>query len=186
MKSFSKQLGVTLSELVITVSVVAIMAGLSAPAYSKFISKRKISVAANMIGVFFENVKMEAIKRNEFVTISYQSEEEDGSWCIGATVGSDAECDCMAETPECLIDTVPTILSSMTYADFSKIETDITDGFITFDPKRGILLDPADSVLMEVTHASENFQVDVSVNATGSVRKCSPEGHELVGYATCI
>ena len=186
MRTSSKQTGVTLSELIITVSVVAILIGFSAPSYSKFITKRKVAGAANMISVFVETLKMESIKRNEFATLSYQMEDDGNSWCIGAVLGRDTPCDCMAEILECQIDSVPKVLSNLTFTDFNEVQASFTDGSITFDPIRGIMLDPSDSILMEVGHATENYQVNVSVNATGSVRKCTPTGHDLVGYASCI
>ncbi|MBT8061038.1 MAG: hypothetical protein HKO64_00665 [Xanthomonadales bacterium] len=180
-----KQRGVTFVELVTSVAVVAIMMGLSAPSYSGFISKRKVAGASNMVSVFFENIKMESIKRSEFVTISFKSEDDGNSWCIGAASGKDAPCDCMDAPAQCTIDSQPALLSSQTFQDFSEIQASFVDGSVTFDPVRGILADPSDSVSIDVKHVNHDYSVNVTVNATGSVRKCTPSDHKLVGYVTC-
>lgn len=181
-----RQNGITLIEMITSFAVVAILLGLSVPSYSGFIAKRQVAGASNMISVFFENVKMQSIKRSEFVTISYQTGEDEGSWCLGAVLGKNAPCDCMAVPVQCLIESEPTLLSNQTYSDFDGIQASFVDGFVTFDPVRGILVNSDDSVLMTVKHTAEDFQVKVSVNATGSVRKCTPADHILVGQVVCL
>lgn len=186
MNKRKSQFGVTLNELLISISVVVILLGLATPSFSDFLSKRKVAAAANMISAFLENVKMESIKRNEFATVSFQMEEDGDSWCIGAVMSRDDPCDCMAEVTECLIDSVPTTLSDQTYGEFNEVKADFIDGALTFDPIRGILLDPNGSMQMEISHDGEDYKVDVSINATGSVRKCTPAGFTLVGFTTCV
>lgn len=186
MKSRKRVAGVTLPELMVGMSVLVILMGLSAPSYSTFINKRKVSGAANLVATFFENVKIESIKRNEFASISYKKSANGTDWCLGAVIGREVTCDCMAETPECVIDSVPTILSNGSHAHFADLQATLTDGMISFDPVRGILTDPTDSAAIEIKHDREDFQVNISLNGTGRVRKCSPSDHQLIGYATCI
>jgi type IV fimbrial biogenesis protein FimT len=181
-----RQLGVTLPELMIALSVLAIMMSMSVPSYSEFINKRKVSGAANLIATFFENVKMESVKRNQFASITYKKADNGTDWCLGAIMGKEVACDCMAETPACLIDSVPTILSNQTYAQFNNLNASFTEGTISYDPVRGILTNPADSAAIEIKHNQEDYRVNISVNATGSIRKCTPADHKLVGYPTCI
>jgi type IV fimbrial biogenesis protein FimT len=177
--------GVTLPELMVGMSVLTILMGLSAPSYSEFISKRKVAGAANLVATFFEDVKIESIKRNEFASISYKKAENGDDWCLGAVIGREVSCDCMAETPECLIDGTPSVLTNESHAHFTGVEAVLNEGMISFDPVRGILTDPTDSAAIEIKHDSEDFTVNISVNGTGRVRKCSPSDHKLVGYATC-
>ncbi len=186
MMNFKRQAGITLSELVITVSVAALLLGAASPSYTQFLNKRKVAVAANLIGVFIEDVKMESIKRNEFATVTFQKTEDGTDWCLGAVIGREVECDCLAEVPSCEIDAVPTLLSNESYTEFEDLITAFQAGSISFDPVRGILSDPADSANLKIKHYSEDFEVNVSVNATGSVRKCSPADHKLVGFPTCV
>ncbi len=139
-----------------------------------------------MVSMFFENVKMEALKRNEFATVSLKKAEDGTGWCLGAVIGKEVACDCMAETAVCLIDSVPTILSNQTFTQFNDLVATFTPGTISYDPVRGVLTDLSDSVTMELTHNEDDFRVNISVNGAGSVRKCTPPGHKLVGYPTCI
>lgn len=167
-------------------SVLTILLGLSGPSYSEFINKRKVAGAANLVATFFEDVKIESIKRNEFASISYKKAENGAEWCLGAVIGREVACDCMAETPECLIDGVPSLLTNESHGHFADVGATLTDGMISYDPVRGILTDPTDSAAIEIKHSRDDFQVNISVNGTGRVRKCSPSDHKLIGYATCI
>ncbi|MBT8069627.1 MAG: hypothetical protein HKP21_02405 [Xanthomonadales bacterium] len=186
MKTLRRQAGITLNELIITLSVVSILVGFSVPSFSQFISKRELAGAANLVSTFFENVKMESVKQNAFATVNYQKAGNGVDWCIGAVMGDSVSCDCMAETPQCLINSVPVILSSSSSDIFGDLEAEFTDGSLTFDPIRGILKVPTSAVSMQFKHKSEDYLVNVSVNATGSVRKCSPSDAKLIGYPTCI
>jgi len=184
MKTPNRQAGVTLNELLVALSVIAILLTVSVPSYSEFITKRSVAGAAELITTFFENVKMESVKRNDYITINYKKSGE--NWCIGAVTGKDVACDCMAATPECLVDSVPTVLSNDTYAQFSDLNMAFADGTVSFDPVRGILTDPSKSVSIQIQDKAEKMRVNISVNATGSVRACSPASEKLVGFQTCI
>jgi prepilin-type N-terminal cleavage/methylation domain-containing protein len=186
MKTLKLQTGFTLYELMTTLSVIAILLSVSAPSYSEFISKRKVAAGADLIATFFGNVRMEAVKRNEFASVTYKKSENGTSWCLGAVIGKEVACDCMAETPACLIDSVPTILSNQTFSHFNDLVATFNAGTISYDPIRGILTNPAGSVDMEIKHSEESFRVDISVNAAGSVTKCTPSGYRLVGFPECI
>jgi type IV fimbrial biogenesis protein FimT len=186
MKILKKQAGLILSELVVTLSMIAILISLAAPSYSQFISKRTVAGAANLVATFFEDIKMKSVKRNEYVTISYKKSANGLDWCLGAITGKDTVCDCMAETPQCLIDSIPMVLSNVSYNEFDDFNVVFTEGYVSFDPVRGILTNPEKSVLMQIQQKDEEYLVRVSVNATGSVSKCSPAGQKLVGYQSCI
>lgn len=186
MHLLKKQAGVTLPELMIALSVIAIMLSLSAPSYSDFIHKRKVSGAANLIATFFENTKMDSIKRNEFASITYKKSADGTDWCLGAVMGKEVACDCMAETTECLIDSAPAILSNETFSQFNNLVATFTEGTISYDPVRGILTDTTDSAAIEIKDGENEYKVNISVNATGSIRKCTPSGFKVVGYPVCI
>jgi prepilin-type N-terminal cleavage/methylation domain-containing protein len=186
MNTLHKQAGVTLNELIISLSIVSILIGFSVPSFTEFISKRELAGAANLVSTFFEDVKMESVKQNAFATVNYQKADNGVDWCIGAIMGDGVSCDCMAETPQCLINSEPAVLSSADSGAFDELLAEFTDGSLTFDPVRGILKFPTSAVSMQFKHKSEDFLVNVSVNATGSVRKCSPSGAKLIGYPTCI
>jgi len=186
MKTKLKQSGVTLHELLVAMSISTILVSMAVPSYSQFMSKRRLSGASNLISMYFDDIKMHSIKRNEFISISYQISEDGNQWCIGSVLGQDNSCDCMAEPNQCQIDSNVSSISNTTYPEFDQIKPTFTGGTMTFDPVRGILTNPADALNMQIQHKSEDFQVNISVNATGTVRKCTPASHELIGYPACI
>lgn len=186
MKTLKSQAGVTLSELMTALSVIAILLSLSTPSYSEFIVKRKVAAGADLIATFFENARMEAVKRNEFASVTFKKADNGTDWCLGVVMGKEVACDCMAATPACQIDSVTTTLSNSSFAQFNDLLATFDTGTISYDPVRGILTNPSSTVALEVTHNEEDFRVDVSVNAAGSVRKCTPAGHKLVGFPICI
>lgn len=190
MKSQNKQSGVTLSELMIALSVITILLTLSAPSFSGFVSKRNITGSTNLIGSFFENVKMEAAKRNSWVTITYQEDED--NWCFGAELGEHQQCDCLAapETTDCKLDTGgnPIILSNTSAPGFANllITTGLADNYhFDVNPVRGTL-SHSGMVDIEITDQNQDFQVKVAVTPTGRVTKCSPSDQHLSGFQTCI
>lgn len=176
----------TFSELLTALSVIAILLSMSAPSYSEFIVKRKVAAGADLIATFFENARMESVKRNEFASVTFKKADDSNDWCLGVVMGKDLACDCMAETTACQIDSVPTILSNETFAQFNDLIATFNTGTISYDPVRGILTDPAGTVALEIKHSEEDYRVDLSVNAAGSVRKCTPSGSKLVGFPVCI
>jgi len=183
---YRKQTGITFTEVVICMSVIAVLLGLSGPSFTKFSDKRKVAAAANEISSFFENVKMESVKRNQYASITLRKDSDTGDWCMGAVLGENVSCDCMATTPECTIDSSPMLLSSSSFTEFEDVSASFTPVTTSFDPIRGILADPSKTVTVEIEQPSRDFKVDVSINATGSVKKCTPSDHRMVGYSTCI
>ena len=176
----------TLSELLTALSVIAILLSMSAPSYSEFIVKRKVAAGADLIATFFENARMESVKRNEFASVTFKKADDGNDWCLGVVMGKELACDCMAETTACQIDSVPAILSNETFAQFNDLIATFNTGTISYDPVRGILTDPAGTFALEIKHSEEDYRVDLSVNAAGSVRKCTPSGFKLVGFPVCI
>lgn len=186
MKTKLKQCGVTLHELIVALSISAILVSMAAPSYSDFMAKRRLAGSSNLISMYIQDIKMHSIKRNEFISVSYLVSEDGNQWCIGAVPGNDTSCDCMAVPNQCVIDSTVSTISHTTYSEFDQIKTTFTGGTMTFDPVRGILTDPADTLDMQIQHKSQDYQVNILVNATGTVRKCTPASHELIGYPTCI
>jgi len=186
MKTLKSQTGITLTEILTTLSVIAILLSMSAPSYSEFIIKRKVAAGADLIGTFFENAKMEAVKRHQFASVTYKKADNGIDWCLGAVLGKEVACDCMAETPACQLGSAAAVLSNESFVQLNDLVANFNTGTISYDPVRGILTNPEGSVTMQIQHSEEDFRVHISVNAVGSVSKCSPSGHKLVGFPTCI
>jgi type IV fimbrial biogenesis protein FimT len=190
-----KQAGVTLTELIITLSVIAILLSFSAPSYSEFINKRKIVGTANLIGTFFENVKMESVKRSEWITLTYKESSNGADWCFGAKMGRHKSCDCLADpaVTDCRLDPGETdnqamIMSNTSYSGLDDLQTTTTvssNYHMDFNPVRGTL-SHSEKVTVQIKHSNADYLIDISVTPTGRVSKCTPTGHVLIGLPTCI
>lgn len=187
MQGRKTQRGATVNELMVGLSLIAILMGLSAPSFSEFINKRKVAGTANVVASFFDDLKVESIKRNQFLTVSFVKDEDSPAWCLGAVVGRNQACNCLATTPECLIDSQPMVLLADAGTVHHNVEAVFNNGFVSFDPTRGILTDTNGGAAIQVRHATRDLLVNVTVNASGRVSKCSPANHpRLDGYPQCI
>ncbi len=95
-KSNSKisQGGFTLAELMITVSVIGILAALAIPSYSAWIQNNKIRAAAEAIQNGLQKARLEAIKRNQGVIFSVNA---NSYWQYGCVPPNSAACPAFIE-----------------------------------------------------------------------------------------
>jgi hypothetical protein len=54
-----------------------------------------------------------------------------------------------------------------------------------FNPVRGTL-SHSEKVTVQIKHSNADYLIDISVTPTGRVSKCTPTGHVLIGFPTCI
>ena len=71
--------GFTLIELMVVMSILAVLASLAAPSMSKLIATQRLRSAAGDMHLALVKARSEAVKRNKDVTISAQG----GSWAAG-------------------------------------------------------------------------------------------------------
>lgn len=76
----ARQGGMTLIELMVAVSIVALLAMLAAPSFVSTLQNRRIRTAAESVLVGLQYAKTEAVRRNRAVNFSLAS---DGSWQVG-------------------------------------------------------------------------------------------------------
>ena len=74
--------GFTLVEMLVTLAVVGILAGIAAPAFTSFVASQKVGSSASMLQSSLLTARSEAIKRNAKVTVAPIG----GSWASGWTV----------------------------------------------------------------------------------------------------
>ncbi len=76
------QHGFTMIEMLVTLSIVGILAMLAAPAFTSFIASQKIKTSASMLQSSLLSARSEALKRNADVIVSPVG----GQWASGWTV----------------------------------------------------------------------------------------------------
>jgi hypothetical protein len=124
------------------------------------------------------------------MTVSYYYNSGDASdWCVGLTAGATA-CDCRetdaSATDFCEVDSVPRRLVSTDLTYPGVMDSMVGNDSFTFDPVRGVLLNPADVVEMDLLSTGGNFALNVEVGPTGRVRICSGSSNTAVpGYNLC-
>ncbi|MDT8406825.1 MAG: GspH/FimT family pseudopilin [Methylococcales bacterium] len=157
--------GFTALELMITVSIAAIVMVVAVPSYQGVLERNRLKQVLEGYKVDLQLTRTEALKRQTPVVISRKAGAA-GAWCYGLTVKND--CDCA--------------VSDSTAADFCELKRIDSANFgaialaaqsantNTFDPRRGT------TGASGVTFTSEQYAGRVIVSNTGRVKSCAPTG----------
>ncbi len=180
--------GFTIVELLVTMTLIGISTALALPSYQDLVEKRRVTQGAEQIAVFINATQVEAIRRNQQVTISYDRVNPD-DWCFGAVVGSVA-CDCMESDPDagdyCQIDDLPRFLTDADMSSFDFMDGQNGDGAFSFEPVRGLMVDTNDAFTIDFRSASSKYKLKLQVSAAGQVRLCSGDSNHMVpGFDLC-
>lgn len=180
--------GFTVTELMVVVAVVAIITSLALPSYRTLIEKRQVTSGAEQIAAFLSAVQIESVMRNGNLTVSYSRTDVD-DWCLGLTAGT-TPCDCnetdSGQPDFCAVDSVHRVFTNANLTYPSIMDSMTGDGNFTFDPVRGVLLDPADTLVVAISSGTWNYALNVEVGPTGRVRICSNASTTQVpGYGLC-
>lgn len=65
--------GLTLVELVVTLAIVAILAGLAAPGFKTYFANQRLKAAAGELATDLQFARLESVQRNAAVTIAFAS-----------------------------------------------------------------------------------------------------------------
>ncbi|HSO83286.1 GspH/FimT family pseudopilin [Thiocapsa sp.] len=189
--------GFTLLELMITLSVLAILASLGVPAMQDMLERNRLKSAAQALAEDLQWLRGEAIRRNRDLHLVF----DDGTpWCYGITERTD--CDCQLTDPNagdaCTLspptaDAVP-LMKRVGSADLGRISatTTLSQGLTGFEPRRGTTIrmgsGAAGSELNgngNVTFSTPNGdQLRIILSVLGRVRLCSPN-QSVPGFREC-
>ena len=177
----------TLIEMVVTVSVLAILAAIAVPSFLNTLEKRRVVGAAEQLYADLQYARTEAIKGNRWVTITFRNVGTGTNWCYGIDQNFADDCNC-DDAATCTVDGVQKVFSNSGFRGVSITSTTF-NGVATvagFEPRRGIPRRPNNSVANgTVIFSSNSGQLNVVVSLEGRIRLCSPSSPPLSGYPAC-
>lgn len=167
----TRQLGVSLVEILAVIILTLIFAILIAPSYITYITDRRLASAALALSEQVNLARITAIERNQSITLSFTT---GSNWCFGIALGTNT-CNCSPLSNTCT-------LGSFNNTQFPDVSTlAITSGFAanytTFNPIRGSV-----NAIGKVTFTnSAGKTIDVTINKIGITHICSTD---VGGYAS--
>jgi prepilin-type N-terminal cleavage/methylation domain-containing protein len=167
--------GLTLLELLVTISIILILVTFGAPAINSIQKNIQLKGAAQSSYFLFQQARVAAITKNIDVTIAFRSGEK---WC--AALNDSGVCDC-AIAYECILDGVE---YKVDFIDYRFVNIDkVTFGVnsvAVFDANRGLAIGHAGSIVF--TDGVKNLKLILS--NMGRVRICAV-GSSIGGYKSC-
>ena len=167
--------GLTLLELLITISILVLLVSLGAPAINSIQKNLQLKGAAQVSYFAFQQARVAAITKNIDVTVAIRSGDK---WC--AALSDNGACDC-AIAYECTLDGVE---YKVDFADYRFVSIDkITFGassVAVFDANRGLAIGHAGSIIF--TDGEKKLKLILS--NMGRVRICAV-GSSIGGYKRC-
>lgn len=180
LKPSKAQGGVTLIELMITITIAAILLAVGIPAYRDTLDRNRLRAATDTLYGDLQFAKTESIKRNQPIVVDFTTSNGGATWCYGFIQGSTSTCDCTVTSASgsnaCVIDGVLKTVSSANYSG-----TSITPSAdIVFDNVRGT----ANAANVSLT-STRGKSTQLFVSALGKIHVCSASGSSNVGgYST--
>lgn len=210
--ALTRNKGFTLLELMIAVTIIAIIAAMAGPSVSGFIDKQKIINATEAVYSQLQFARSQAISRSAEVHASfgYADSADKSTWLM--SVSTRAGCD-ITKTIGTISDDCTMVVSDglagldpgdgtvdpndLVYfvtsgADFNGVMIDAnstgTGGApneITFNPTRGTA--ELRTIYLWFDGGNRQYEMRVIIGAIGRVRLCTPEGaRQVPGYTTTI
>lgn len=182
----TRQTGITLLELMVTLAVFGIIISIAVPSMGDFVEKRRLVGAAEEVYGHLMFTRTEAVKQSTDMRVSFNAAQ----WCLGTRSGAN-DCDCTENDESvagaCAISMAGTnVLSRVLGSDFPQITLahNFSGNQVTFNGVRGVV----DGGLGTVSLSSPSgWQLNITTNILGRVRICDPgTGSTVVGgYPAC-
>ena len=187
---FKKYSGFTLIELMVTISVLAVVLILAIPSFQAFFERGRLRGATDEVVAVLATARGEAVKSGRNVTVAFDKDGDD--WCVGANQAvtpasgspySDSiKCDCFGNS--CLVDGVVRVVRSSSHPGVGIVDLPDPDSF-TFDGKQGVLTD-LESMEVNFLSPDESYQLRLNISPLGQSRSCVPTGQKAIaGVPAC-
>lgn len=151
--------GFTLVELMITITVLAVLAAIAAPSFVSMLERQRLNAATENLFVDLQHARSEAIKRNKLIFFNLDADNP-SDWCYGIDE-SDQDCDCLDNA--CKVGGVAMNTTSNGYKDIQLVNGDQ----LTFNSRLGL---PNNSQRFTLRVGDSGPERSIDVNAVGQVR----------------
>jgi type IV fimbrial biogenesis protein FimT len=176
--------GFTLLELMLTLTVLAVLVTLGMPSMQELLARNRLKTAAHALVGDMQWTRGEAIRRNLDLYLTIDT----GTWCYGVSV-IDA-CDCRLTDPRAAkACTLPTagepILKTVSGVDFPSVRV-ASISFAGAPPQTRFEPRRATANAGSLTFKSEQGpELRIVLSMLGRVRVCSPKAFSIPGYPAC-
>ena len=196
------QLGLTLIELMITLTVAATLLALALPAFTAFRERSLFRGTTDQVLAVVQVARFESVQRDRPVTVTVLTPNA-AQWCMGASEGN-AACDCFetnaASANFCNVTTYPALNAASPLAPRAQAEqllrgVQIVAGpafgganRFTINPKLGTLNDPAEfgSLTLRSPNADLAYRSRIDISPLARATACAPDSNShSVGFTEC-
>lgn len=193
MRLVARAAGFTMVELLVSVAIVSIVAGLAVPALGEMMAARRVNSAAQTLAATFKIAQNEAIRRNRMVEVAFTNAEPTPANTVGAA-------NVVASGARHWIARVANATSAADFVggtslagDFSAVALTNADlrsvGFTpmgrALDLSTGVPTALAAPLVVRLTATGTSRAICVSVGTGGAVRVCDPSRPSGSG-AACV
>jgi type IV fimbrial biogenesis protein FimT len=193
MRLVARAAGFTMVELLVSVAIVSIVAGLAVPALGEMMAARRVNSAAQTLAATFKTAQNEAIRRNRMVEVAFTSAQPTPANTVGAAT-------VVASVARHWIARVANPTSAADFVGGTSLAGDFSAVTLTNADLRSVGFTPmgraldlstanptalAAPLVVRLTAAGTSRAICVSVGTGGAVRVCDPSRPSGSG-AACV
>lgn len=172
--------GFSLIELMISISLVAVLLVIAVPSFNEFRQRSAIRGAADQVATFWADARFEALRRNQFVKVGFRT--SGANFCLGAattaTADDDTTCDCFT-AGACNVSAYPQVQNEWRGMQVAAATTmgDDDGGVVVINPKRANITETADEgriFLRTPQSSNSNYRLNIVFDRNGRAIICEP------------